>query len=504
MSKRSKKRTPGRDSAGYPFHKEDVNHLIGNRTPLALAAENGQLEMVKLLLEAKASVDGGNGIALLCAVAKGDAEAVQILVDAKASLEIRDSHYETPLTRAISWGHAPVVSVLLAAKAALVPPSRMDDPLLVASRYGNTDIMKILIDAKAPLDSPLEKVNSLSFSPLLAAVTYQNVPAMQLLVEAKAVTDIPGTEYGYKLLSRAIPDGRQYQNDSVLRLLLDTRPSLASKQYSSRLLSIAYQRRNFPALQLLLERNASVDDVTVDRVPILYKAVSDHETPAVKMMINAKANVNINGPQLNDTPLILACRQRYRDIVELLIGANANLDARDRDGYTALHHSITEVHSHLRQPPVDESIVQMLVDAKAPVEYNVVRAAFEGHQSAVVKMLMEAKANLRVENTRGVSLLMLALENDLPGIIETLLTADPSLLDQRSAKGKTALMIATVRVRPPQSACMVKMLLEQVWTHCVREYNDEKPPAKRFKRSTLLGNITMMSRPRSDLRDQND
>jgi len=410
--------------------KAHLNRLVDNRTPLASAAENGRPDMVRLLLDAKAHVDGGNGIALLCAVTKGNAEAVQILLDAKASLDIRDSHYRSPLILAISCGHAPVVSVLLAAKAALVPASIMDDPLLVASRCGNTDIMKILIDAQAPLETPLREANSLSFSPLLAAVTYQNVSAMQLLLEAKAVTDIPGTEYGYELLSCAIPDGRQSQNDNVFRLLLDT-PSLASKLYNSRLLSIAYQRRNFPALQLLLERSASVDGVTVDGLPIFYKAVSDHATSAVKMMIDAKANVNVNGPQLNDTPLILASRQRYRDIVELLLDGNATLDARDRNGYTALHHSITELHSHLRQPPVDESIVQMLVDAKAPLEYNAVRAAFEGRQSAVVKMLMEAKANLRVENIRGVSLLMLALENDLPSILETLLTADPSLLDQR-------------------------------------------------------------------------
>ena len=339
--------------------KANMNHLVDNRTPLALAAENGRLDVMKLLLDAKAPVDGGDGLPLLCATEKGNAEAVQILLDAKASLESRDAYLRSPFVLAISCGHAPVVTALLTAKAPLVSPPRIDDPLTVAAKFDKTDIMKIMIDAKAPLEAAAGKS-----SPLRIAIDNMKLDAMRVLFEAKAAADIPGTEYGYELLSRALRVAMLYQNDNVLRLLLDTHPSLASEQYSSRCLGTAYQGRHFSALQLMLDKGISADEATVDGVPIFYQAVSDHTTPVVKMMIDAKANVNVRGPQLNDTPLIAASRRRYQDIVELLLEARATLDAKDCNGDTALGHAVNVLDGS----PVDESIVQMLTDANAPLE----------------------------------------------------------------------------------------------------------------------------------------
>ena len=457
--------------------KADMNYTGDNRTPLACAAKNGQLEMMKLLLEAKAPVDGNNGLALSRAIRSGNTEAVQILLDAKATLENRDSYLMVPLDIAISRGDGHLVTMLLAAKA-LVSSSRMDDPLTVAATFDNTDIMKILIDAKAPLEAAAGKR-----SPLLAAIENQKLGAMRLLLEAKAVTDISGTDYEYEVWSRALYIGTQYGNYNVLTLLLDTHQFLASKRYLSICLGIVYQERHYFALQILLERGFPVDNVTINGVPILYQAVYDHLTTIVKLMIDAKANVNVRGREWDETPLILASRRRYRDIVPMLLEAKANLDATDRNGYTALRQAVNVLHYTANQYPVDPSIVQMLLDAKAPVEYNAVRAAVDGRQPALLRILVGANENLRVRNKQAVSLLMLALENNLSSILETLLTAYPSLLDRRSAKGKTALMIAVSNYRPPQAACMVKMLLEQVRAHCAREYNDDEPPAKRFKRT---------------------
>ena len=459
--------------------KADMNCSVDNRTSLGCAVKNGQLEMMELLLDAKASVDGGNRLALLCATRSGNAKAVQIVLDAKASLEIRDRSEAAPLLIAISNGYAPVVTALLASKAALVSPPGSDDPLTVAVRSGNTNIMKILIDAKAPLEAAASELSA-----LLLAMEYKKLSAMRLLLEAKAATDIPGTDYGSKLLSHAVHIGERYQNDNALKMLLAADPSLASKQHSSRFLGYAYKKKRFSTLQLLLEAHASVDGVTVDGVPILYRAVSDHMTPIVKLIIDAKANLNVRGPEWNDTPLIIASRRRFRDVVELLLEAKANPDAKDCYGHAALHHAVHIHRRNRKKYPINDTIVQMLVDAKAPLEFSALRIAVWARQSGVVKMLVDAKADLCVRDTQGETLLMLAVKKRSTSIVDILLTADPALpvLDEFDSNGMTPLMLAVIKYRAPEDARIVRMLLEHAWAHCAAQSDDE-PPAKRFKRT---------------------
>ncbi len=229
------------------------------------------------------------------------------------------------------------------------------------------------------------------------------------------------------------------QNDEVLRLLLDANPSLASNRESTRFLGPLYEKKRFSTLELLLEKRAHVNGATVNGVPNFYQAVSDRMPQMVKLMIDANAYVNVRG-RGTKTPLILACRRRYRDIVQMLLEVNAQL------------------------------------------EYSALKAVIDGRQSTVLQMLVDAKANLRIRYGQGESLLMLALENNLPNMIDALLNAEPSPLHQCNGKGMTALMLAVINHRLHQSANMVKMLLEKVRTHFALKYHDDEPHAKRFEK----------------------
>jgi len=125
-----------------------MNRSVDYETPLAYAAKKGQLKMVKLLLDAKASVDGQSGPAPQRATRSGNPQAVQIPRAAKRSLKFEGCPQVPPLFYAVSSGHVHIVNLLLAAKAALVSPSRIDESLTAAVMDGNIWIMKILIDAK--------------------------------------------------------------------------------------------------------------------------------------------------------------------------------------------------------------------------------------------------------------------------------------------------------------------------------------------------------------------
>jgi ankyrin repeat protein len=51
-----------------------------------------------------------------------------------------------------------------------------------------------------------------------------------------------------------------------------------------------------------------------------------------------KLNIN-KGDKYNRTPLIMACRNGHTNIAALLIKHNANIEACDTSGNTALHHA---------------------------------------------------------------------------------------------------------------------------------------------------------------------
>jgi len=124
--------------------------------------------------------------------------------------------------------------------------------------------------------------------------------------------------------------------------------------------------------------------------------------------------------------------------------------------------------------------VRMLVDAKAPLEYDALSVAVWGRQSAVVQMLMDAKANLHTRDMQDVPLLTRAVQKRALSIVNILLTADPSLLEECDSNGTTALMFAVPKYSATKDAPIVRILLENVKTHCAAG-NDDEPPAKRFK-----------------------
>ena len=74
-----------------------------------------------------------------------------------------------------------------------------------------------------------------------------------------------------------------------------------------------------------------------NRIPDNVKMLTDDEqmTDTAKLLINQGADVNVCDEDGN-TVLMLACRYHYVDIVDCLIAADANVNATNRWGKTAL------------------------------------------------------------------------------------------------------------------------------------------------------------------------
>ena len=127
-------------------------------TDLAFAAAHGRINTVKALLGKGVEVNAGSGAngptALGAAVANGQAEVVRVLAENGADVNGRDKAGQTCLILAVVLGQAEVVKVLLEAGADVSMGDNFGvTPLTWAVAGGRADIVRLLLDAGADVDA---------------------------------------------------------------------------------------------------------------------------------------------------------------------------------------------------------------------------------------------------------------------------------------------------------------------------------------------------------------
>lgn len=178
------------------------------RSALADAANQGSLEIVKMMVEqgadpgaamtaavsARASAiveylesQGGKEDAapLVVAARRGDLAAVDAAITARADLEVTDYQGRTPLIRAAFYGHAPVVTRLAKAGAKLDAATTEDkhSALLLAANEGHVDVIKAFAAVKADMNV---RAGADAPTPLLAAILNNQLGSVRALLAAGA------------------------------------------------------------------------------------------------------------------------------------------------------------------------------------------------------------------------------------------------------------------------------------------------------------------------------
>jgi len=133
---------------GWKYTPDLVVHVEGADPPLIVATETGQIEKVKRLLgqvcadpNAESKEIGYKAIEL--AARRGNVEIVKLLVDAGADLKIK-GHDQSVIYSAVTGGNAEVVRLLLSHGAPCC-----SNALMIAAREGDIEIVKILLERGA-------------------------------------------------------------------------------------------------------------------------------------------------------------------------------------------------------------------------------------------------------------------------------------------------------------------------------------------------------------------
>jgi ankyrin repeat protein len=138
------------------FMSGDVNALNKRATSLYLAASNGHLRCVTMLLDAKADVNAlSNGKTPLMGASSYDhLKVVNALIKARADVNILSNDHGTALFYAAcekTDSHT-IVAALLAAGAIVDAPGTMMSPLSTAVRSNSMKSFKLLIAAGADVE----------------------------------------------------------------------------------------------------------------------------------------------------------------------------------------------------------------------------------------------------------------------------------------------------------------------------------------------------------------
>jgi cytohesin len=330
----------------------------------------------------------------------------ELFLAGKADVNARDNGGETPLLRAIRYDHKDVVELLLANKAS---PNLSDingmTPLHFAAKLNRLDLVELLLANKAALNA----TNSEGQTPL-------NLAVEQGITKA--------TEKNEDYLGRLMPDMKvERANMDVARLLLSSNAA-----YN---LNDAAAVGDFGKAQALLSQHPALASSTnrTGRTPLHYAAFGGW-SDIVELLLAARADVNAKDRHAF-TPLHLAANKA---VAALLLDHNADLNAKEAWDRTPLHWAALA-----GRVDVAELLLAHGADVNARNNTGCAPLHLAANQ-AVAEMLLDHKADVNATNNRGTTPLWLAADK---GVAAALLDHNADV-DAKGAEGFAPLQEAAM------------------------------------------------------------
>lgn len=308
----------------------------GKRTLLHIAAQEGYIEFVKVLVEKlKANfraTDNYNRIPLHLAAGYGHLEIVEFLLNKdKETASNKEYSSKTPLDLAIYRGQLEVVQYL-GEKSDLSEKELNEMRLNAAASNGDYKVVEMLLKKGVDVNSEV-----LGWTPLHQAAMDGSLKVVQLLVNN-------GAEIGHL--------GDNHPNPNVR----DGWTPLHGAANNGRYDVVKY------LVEELLKKDADINPANKDGYTPLHTAARGGHLNVVKYLIEEleekKVDINI-ADKKGTTPLHAAAFHGKYNIVEYLVGKEANINAIDKWGATVIFSAACYN---------DHKIINFLLNRKANID----------------------------------------------------------------------------------------------------------------------------------------
>lgn len=338
-------------------------------------------------------------ISLFQAIELADDSAVQQALQAGVNVNAKDSQGLTPLMRAAGLGNTTTTQLLLAqgADVTILDSVMGTSALHFAAQGGNVAVGQLILDYGGQILLNLQGPTH-GLSPLHCAVWYRQPDFVQwLLAQPRINIHLKSHFGGATALDLVSPDqvrGTTSQPFAIADPRLQTQAATIRRYFEAYL-----QRRDQtdPQGQELFE-------VIVNR-----QALSpDQQLARVKALIAEGANVNYVAPvdsSGNDghTPLLIAVRDGYADIVQILLENGADITLTEE----TMHANAAHKGGYYGQPVTLQVLTtapafSQIINAQGPSNgYTPLHdAVWHGHLETA-RVLVEAQADLTLKGYDG-------------------------------------------------------------------------------------------------------
>jgi ankyrin repeat protein len=350
-----------RDAAGVRALVDSGVKLLDemeDTSPLALAIENRDAEMVRTLLDLGHDPDlGGIVVPLAEASQQGDAAIVELLLARGADVNAKGEEGETALMWAASRGKLDLVKRLIEAGAKVFQRDLDGEDVLDYALKGNS---AAVIDLLLPL-FPKSRQDKIARQAHLR----EGGEGKQSKLAAKLEEAInrPGPKQSSSgSLIRAYSSG---ERGKFLKLLAaGAGPNETNKEGTTILGLVASGSSVYDLLEPLLKAGADSNRGELFRP--LNSAAAFGAKP-VRLLLKAGADVNWADPD-GGTPLMSAAASNNEEAVGFLLKAGADPNAEDYLGHTAYWHAL-----HCNNPSIAEILAPLTCgaeDARKPWRKN--------------------------------------------------------------------------------------------------------------------------------------
>uniref|UniRef100_A0A8C8E078 Kinase D-interacting substrate 220a n=1 Tax=Oryzias sinensis TaxID=183150 RepID=A0A8C8E078_9TELE len=304
-------------------------------TALISAAKEGHIEVVRELLENHANLehrDLGGWTALMWAAYKGRTDVAELLLGKGANPNITGQYSVYPIIWAAGRGHAEIVHLLLQHGAKVNCSDKYGTtPLIWAARKGHYDCVMHLLANGADVDQ--EGANSMTA--LIVAVRGGYTEVVKELLKRNPNVNMTDKD-GNTALAIAAKEG----HTEIVQDLLDagTYVNIPDRNGETMLIG-AVRGGHVEIVRALLNKYADVDVRGQDGKTALYWAVEKGNAIMVRDILQCNPDTE-SCTKEGETPLIKATKMRNIEIVELLLDKGAKVSAVDRKGDTPLHIAI--------------------------------------------------------------------------------------------------------------------------------------------------------------------
>ncbi|WYZ42156.1 hypothetical protein EsH8_V_001051 [Colletotrichum jinshuiense] len=319
--------------------------------PLFLAAMNGHNQCLKLLLDFGADVTAklDKRTALWYAASKGNFEICQMLLEKGADPNENPEGFDPLILEVISSSHKPELILKLlvlfcefGAQFDLqdTSDSWRSNALSRAAGTGQRELVEFLLDHGVPPDLGV----GVTQTPMYVAAWEGFTDIMDLLLSRGADVNLKGEE-GWAPLHAA------YDDAEVIKFLLDKGADIDLLSDSGTAVYLAAKHGFFDSLRALLghKTKPNVDIETVagpdnksvpdyeDGMTALCIACKGSKFDCIGLLLHAGANPN-HRPKDNSFPLLLCLESGPSRSIESILGFRPDLSLADHNGDTVLHH----------------------------------------------------------------------------------------------------------------------------------------------------------------------